>query len=167
MQFEAFDSYFRDVSFYNSLVPLATLNPTLIFPMVFVQGEEHTFGRFESGNIEKIVNNGDVQVGAVFHMKCITTVIDPQIYDVTKQTFFGFKGTFESGTRFELSTVRGNLYAKKIINGKETNAVPERLEGSSFFRLSKGDNYLQLKAANNTQNGITCEMQFTPLVSGV
>lgn len=167
LQFEAFDSYFRDVSFYNSLVPLATLNPTLIFPMVFVQGEKHTFGRFESGNIEKIVNNGDVQVGAVFHMKCVTTVTDPQIYDVTKQTFFGFKGTFEPGTRFELSTVRGKLYAKKIVNGVETNAVPERMEGSSFFRLSKGDNYLQLKAANNSQNGITCEMQFTPLVSGV
>ena len=31
LQFEAFDSYFRDVSFYNSLVPLATLKPTLIF----------------------------------------------------------------------------------------------------------------------------------------
>ena len=86
---------------------------------------------------------------------------------MTKQTFFGFKGTFEPGTRFELSTVRGNLYAKKIVNGVETNAVPERMEGSSFFRLSKGDNYLQLKAANNSQNGITCEMQFTPLVSGV
>lgn len=56
---------------------------------------------------------------------------------------------------------------KKIVNGVETNAVPERMEGSSFFRLSKGDNYLQLKAANNSQNGITCEMQFTPLVSGV
>lgn len=83
--------------------------------MVFVQGEKHTFGRFESGNIEKIVNNGDVQVGAVFHMKCVTTVTDPQIYDVTKQTFFGFKGTFEPGTRFELSTVRGNLYAKKLL----------------------------------------------------
>lgn len=167
LQFEALDSYFRDVSFYNSLVPLATLKPTLIFPMVFVQGEKHTFGRFESGNIEKIVNNGDVQVGAVFHMKCVTTVTDPQIYDVTRQTFFGFKGTFEPGTRFELSTVRGNLYAKKIVNGVETNAVPERMDGSSFFRLSKGDNYLQLKAANNSQNGITCEMQFTPLVSGV
>ena len=56
---------------------------------------------------------------------------------------------------------------RKIVNGVETNAVPERMEGSSFFRLSKGDNYLQLKAANNSQNGITCEMQFTPLVSGV
>ncbi|MGH2217916.1 phage tail domain-containing protein, partial [Enterococcus faecalis] len=54
LQFEAFDSYLRDVSFYNSLVPLATLKPTLIFAMVFVQGEKHTFGRFEPGNIEKI-----------------------------------------------------------------------------------------------------------------
>ena len=43
----------------------------------------------------------------------------------------------------------------------------QNMEGSSFFRLSKGDNYLQLKAANNSQNGITCEMQFTPLVAGV
>ncbi len=39
------------------------------------------------------------------------------------------------------------MYAKKIVNGVETNAVPERNGGSSFFRLSKGDNYLQLKAA--------------------
>ncbi|MGL9971486.1 phage tail domain-containing protein [Enterococcus sp. DIV1420a] len=167
LQFESFAAYLRDVSFYNSLVPLATLKPTLIFPLVFIHGQTHTFGRFESGNIEKICNNGDVQVGAIFYLKCVATVTNPQIYDVTKQTFFGFQGTYAPGTRFELSTVRGHLYAKKIINGVETNAVPERMSGSNFFRLSKGDNYLQLKAANHSQNGITCEMQFTPLVSGV
>ena len=48
-------------------------------------------------------------------MKCVTTVTDPGIYDVTKQTFFGFKGTYEPGTRFELST-EINLY-EKIVNG--------------------------------------------------
>lgn len=167
IQFEAFDAYLRDVSYYNSLVPLSVMQPQLRFPVVFKQGQKMTFGTYISGNIIDVCNDGDVAVGAIFHMRCVTRVKNPMIYNVTKQTYFGFSGTYEAGTRFELSTVRGNLYVKKIINGIETNAMPERLDGSTFLQVLKGVNYIQTRADDNTVSGFICEMQYTPLVSGV
>ena len=54
LQFEAFDSYFRDVSFYNSLVPLATLKPTLIFPMVLFKARSIRLVALNQGILKRL-----------------------------------------------------------------------------------------------------------------
>lgn len=167
IQLQALDPYWRDTSMYDSLIPLASLEPRMRFPLVFKKDEPFIFGEYKSGDIRSVTNKGDVVVGGVFYMTAYAEVVNPRIYNVTQQQFFGFKGTYPAGTKFEVSTVSGKLYARKNVTGLVENAMNDRLEGSVFLKLQKGDNYLQTQADNDTVNGLICELKFTPLVSGV
>ena len=167
IQLKALDPYWRDTSMYDSLIPLASLEPRMRFPLVFKSDEPFIFGEYKSGDIRSVTNKGDVVVGGVFYMTAYAEVVNPRIYNVTQQQFFGFKGTYPAGTTFEISTVSGKLYARKNVTGIAENAMNDRLDGSVFLKLQKGDNYFQTQADNDTVNGLICSLKFTPLVAGV
>ncbi len=161
---KALDPYWRDESFYNALIPLSKSESLFEFPLDITDSFE--FATMKSGEIVQIRNDGDVDVGCVFYMNFLGEVINPKIYNVLDQSFFGFNGTYTVADGFELSTVAGQKYAYRIKNNNKLNAMHERLMDSRFIVLKQGENYLQVQAKSGVEN-ILVNMQFRPLVIGV
>lgn len=161
---KALDPYWRDTSIYDSLIPLSKVENKFRFPLII--SDEFVFASMISGEIISVNNHGSVEVGSVFRMKIKGDVTNPRIYNVLTQEYFGFNGTYANGTEFVISTLRGKKKVEKTIDGITTNAMSERMSGSSFLQLKKGENHFQLQADNDV-NLVIGELNFTPLVLGV
>lgn len=165
---KALDPYWRDTSFYDSLIPISTVVNKFRFPLRITN--EFVFATMKSGDIVAIDNNGDVEVGAIFNMKIIGEVVNPRIYDVLAQEYFGFKGTYGPGTEFRISTIKGKKEVTKTTDNGVVNAMPERMKDSTFLTLKKSShnktNYFQVQADSGV-NAVVVDVNFSPLVMGV
>ena len=164
IQLKALDVFWRDVSYYDSLIPLSQKVNLFKFPLQIV--EDFQFAAIKSGEIIELQNDGDADVGAIFTIKFFADVVNPRIYNVITQEYFGFVGTYGIGTTLTISTVRGNKFVVKDIYGAETNAMSERSLGSTFLQVRKGSNYFQVQADSGV-NATIADLKFTPLVLGV
>ncbi|EPI03294.1 phage tail component protein [Enterococcus faecalis 13-SD-W-01] len=163
--FLALDPYWRDMSIYNKLIPLAVATKKHFWPLEITSSYE--FATFKSGEIVPVNNDGDVAVGGTFYFTLGSEATDPEVYNVITQEFFRFKGSYPAGTRFRLVTTRGQKEAVMTDpNGTESNAMPLRDPDSTFLQLAKGDNYFQVKATSGIGNVIV-QLDFQPLVGGV
>ncbi|MGL9794424.1 phage tail family protein [Enterococcus sp. DIV1283b] len=163
--FLALDPYWRDMSIYNTLIPLAVATKKHFWPLAITTGYE--FSTLKSGEIIPVVNDGDVAVGGTFYFSLGAEATDPEVYNVITQEFFRFKGSYQAGTKFKLVTTRGLKEAVMTDpNGVESNAMPLRDPDSTFLQLAKGDNYFQVKATSGIGNVIV-QLDFQPLVGGV
>lgn len=164
IRLRALDPYWMDTTFFDSLIPLSTKENGFKFPLVIT--ETFVFATLHSGNIIEIDNNGDVAVGAEFRLKTYGETTNPRIYNVLTQEYFGFNGTYPAGTEFCIVTRRGEKQVTKTVNEETTNAMSERMPGSTFLTLKKGLNYLQIQA-DDAVDAVFGELNFTPLVMGV
>ena len=164
IQLKALDVFWRDVSYYDSLIPLSQKVNLFKFPLQIV--EDFQFAAIKSGEIIELQNDGDADVGAIFTIKFFADVVNPRIYNVITQEYFGFVGTYGIGTTLTISTVRGNKFVVKDIYGVETNAMSERSLSSTFLQVRKGSNYFQVQADSRV-NATIADLKFTPLVLGV
>ena len=160
---KALDPYWSDTSLTDGFTPLSTVEPLFRCPLNITTN--YVFATAKSGEIIKVSNDGDIAVGGVFRLKIAVTVVNPRIYNIYTQEFFGFTGTYTSGTLLEISTVRGNKYVRKFTTVWE-NAMPERTVGSTFLQMDLGDNYLQIQATSGVE-GCLGELEFTPKIMGV
>lgn len=164
LRLKALDPYWMDTTFYDSLIPLSTKESGFKFPLVIT--DSFVFATLRSGNIIEIDNNGDVAVGAEFRMKTYGEATNPRIYNVLTQEYFGFSGTYPAGTEFCIITRRGEKKVTKTVDEETTNAMGERMPGSTFLTLRKGLNFLQVQA-DDAVDAVFGELNFTPLVMGV
>lgn len=160
----ALDPHWSDSSFYDSLISLSTIVNKFEFPLFITN--EFEFATIKSGDIIEIKNNGDVEVGVIFYMRFVGTVVNPRIYNVLTQEYFGFEGSFTPDTEFKINTIKGSKEVVKTSLGVITNAMPDRMQDSTFLTLRKGSNYLQIQADNGT-NATLVNTSFKPLVLGV
>ena len=163
--FIALDPYWRDMSYYSSLIPLAQATKMHHFPLNITP--KYTFATLKSGEIIPVENSGDVEVGGTFYFTLSAEATNPEVYNVITQEYFRFVGSFDVGTRFKLITTRGKKEAVMTApNGEEMNAMPLRDPGSTFLQFAKGTNYFQVRAASNVGN-VIIQLDFQPLVGGV
>lgn len=165
IQLVALDPYWADATYIERLIPLSRTVSLFEWPLEITK--EFEFATIESGNIERIVNHGDVDVGVIFKIKAYGNIVNPRIYNVLTQEYFGFKGTYQAGTEFKIDTRRGHKKVAKIKEGLESNAMSEREYGSTFLVLKQGDNYLQAQADEDTVNNLLVDITLKPLVVGV
>lgn len=161
---KALDPYWRDTSVYDSLIPLSKIENKFRFPLILT--DDFVFASLVSGEIIEVDNSGSVEVGGVFRLKLNGEVTNPRIYNVLTQEYFGFKGTYPSGTEFEISTVRGKKRVTRTLDNVTTNAMSERMPESVFLQIRKGANYFQIQADDEV-NLVMGTLNFTPLVLGV
>lgn len=163
--FLALDPYWRDMSIYNKLIPLAVATKKHFWPLNITPNYE--FSSLKSGEIVPVKNDGDVAVGGTFYFTLGAEATNPEVYNVIAQEFFRFKGSFDAGTRFRLVTTRGLKEAVMTDPyGVETNAMPLRDPDSTFLQLEKGLNYFQVRATTGIGN-VVVQLDFQPLVGGV
>lgn len=161
---KALDPYFTDKSEIDAEIPMAIIEPLFEFPLNVTENFE--FARMIAGDVIEIHNNGDVAVGAVFTINVNGPLVNPRLYDVITQQYFALNGSFITGTKLRISTVRGNKKVEQDDGDGWYNIMTKRKVESAFLQLEKGINYLQLQADEGVQY-TTSYIRFEPKILGV
>lgn len=157
--------YFYDVTDYNKLIPLSSIQNKMRFPLQITSN--YIFASIISGAITTVTNTGDIQTGAVFTVKVSGNATNIKILNIATNEYFTINDSFVAGDTITLNTLRGHLQVYKIDkDGNKVNLMSKRDVNSTFFELKKGDNFIQITSATG-ETVITTDMQFTPLVLGV
>lgn len=161
---KALDPYWTDKSLIDGAVPLSIVIPEWSFPLEVTDTFE--FATIDSGSIVNVENNGDIPVGATFNIRFGADVINPRVYNVLTQEFFGMSGTYSSGSEVRISTMRGKKKVEQNDGSGWYNAMTKRLTGSTFLQLVEGVNSLQMQADSGVENTVAT-VEYEPKIVGV
>lgn len=161
---KALDPYFTDKSEIDAEIPMARIEPMFSFPLEITKNFE--FARLIAGDVIEIQNNGDVAVGAVFTIDVNGPLVNPRLYNVITQDYFALKGTFMTGTKLRISTVRGKKKVEQNDGDGWFNIMTKRKVESKFLQIDRGINYLQLQADSGVKF-TTSYIKFDPKILGV
>jgi hypothetical protein len=165
LKFQAINPCWIDKDEADKIIPLSTVANHFKFPVKIVSG--FTFAGIQSGTIQTINNKGDISVGMTIQLKFNADTVNPKILNVSTQEFFGFTGTYAAGTVLTVVTTRGSKSVTKVLeDGTSSNAMSERMTGSTFLQLAKGNNFLSLSADSGETNVIG-NVTYSPMVMGV
>lgn len=161
---KALDPYFTDKSEIDAEIPMARTEPKMTFPLRITK--DFKFASLIAGDVIEIQNNGDVAVGAVFTINVNGPLVKPRLYDVITQQYFALNGSFITGTRLRISTIRGKKKVEQNDGDGWYNIMKKRKVESTFLQLGKGINYLQLQADEGVEY-TTSYVRFEPKILGV
>lgn len=164
LSLKALDPYFTDKSEIDAEIPMARIEPMFSFPLEITKNFE--FARLIAGDVIEIQNNGDVAVGAVFTIDVNGPLVNPRLYNVITQDYFALKGTFMTGTKLRISTVRGKKKVEQNDGDGWFNIMTKRKVESKFLQIDRGINYLQLQADSGVKF-TTSYIKFDPKILGV
>ena len=164
LSLKALDPYFTDKSEIDAEIPMARIEPMFSFPLEITKSFE--FARLIAGDVIEIQNNGDVAVGAVFTIDVNGPLVNPRLYNVITQDYFALKGTFMTGTKLRISTVRGKKKVEQNDGDGWFNIMTKRKVESKFLQIDRGINYLQLQADSGVKF-TTSYIKFDPKILGV
>lgn len=164
VQFKALDPYWTDKSEIDAEIPMAREENLFEFPLEITNDFE--FSRLIAGDVIEIQNNGDVAVGAVFTINVNGILVNPRLYNVITQEYFALNGTFTTGTRLRISTVRGKKRVEQDDGDGWYNIMTKRKVESTFLQIDRGINYLQLQADEGVEF-TTSYIRFEPKILGV
>lgn len=164
--FEALDPYWTDKSEIDAEIPMAREEALLEFPLEITNDFE--FSRLVAGDVIEIENKGDVAVGAVFTINVNGILKNPRLYNVVSQEFFALNGTFTTGTKIRISTLRGKKRVEEDTGDGQgyRNIMTKRKVESTFLQIEQGINYLQLQADEGVEF-TTSFIRFEPKILGV
>ena len=104
------------------------------------------FSELENDPIVSIVNNGDVETGALITISVTDDVWNPVIINTETGQKIGFDIHLENGDEIIINTRQGEKAADLISNGSKISIVGNLIEGSEFFQLKPTDNLLTVQA---------------------
>lgn len=112
-------------------------------------------GEITNSNTKTLVNNGDVDVGAVFVFEATGTVKNLQLSCDSgnqKGWYLLLETTLSSGNSVVISTVKGDKYI--TINGSTTSEILNALKfyGTDWLQLEQGANEFSLSADSGAEN---------------
>ena len=160
----ALDPYWTDKSEIDAEIPMAREENLFEFPLEIT--DDFEFSRLIAGDVIEIQNNGDVAVGAVFTINVNGILKNPRLYNVITQEYFELNGTFTTGTRLRISTVRGKKRVEQDDGDGWYNIMTKRKVESTFLQIERGINYLQLQADEGVEF-TTSYIRFEPKILGV
>lgn len=161
---KALDPYWTDKSEIDAEIPMAREENLFEFPLEITNDFE--FSRLIAGDVIEIQNNGDVAVGAVFTINVNGILVNPRLYNVITQEYFALNGTFTTGTKLRISTVRGKKRVEQDDGDGWYNIMTKRKVESTFLQIDRGINYLQLQADSGVEF-TTSYIRFEPKILGV
>lgn len=161
---KALDPYWKDKSEIDSEIPMAKVYPKMTFPLNLTPDFE--FARLVAGDVIEIQNNGHVAVGAVFTINVNGPLVNPRLYNVVTQEYFALNGTFMTGSKLRISTVRGQKRVEQDDGDGWFNIMTKRKVESKFLQIDKGINYLQLQADEGVEF-TSSFIKFEPKILGV
>lgn len=162
----ALDPYWTDKSEIDAEIPMAREENLFEFPLEITNDFE--FSRLIAGDVIEIQNNGDVAVGAVLTINVNGILVNPRLYNVITQEYFALNGTFTTGTKIRISTLRGKKRVEEDTGDGQgyRNIMTKRKVESTFLQIERGINYLQLQADEGVEF-TTSYIRFEPKILGV
>ena len=114
-----------------------------------------------------IVNNGDAAAGCIISIAINGAVEGLKIINSTQQTYFGFDYTFSAGDEIEINTSSGVMGVILKRNGVTTNLLNYVIPGSTWFRLSLGENIFTYTLTSGDVASVVAIFATTNLYGGV
>ena len=115
-----------------------------------------------------VMNNGDVETGAVFELHVRGgSVTNPMIYNVETNEFIGFNMTLNAGDSLVINTNTKEKSAMYYpVNAAGQSALGHMMFNSTWLQLVSGANYFGISANSNTDR-ITVTVTSTDKYEGV
>jgi len=144
-------------------VSFSETSNTFEFPFS-ISAEGIEFGAV-SRKVEQIIDAGDIDTGAIFHLNIDGNVSEPTIYNLTTQKYFALIGSFVAGDEIIINTQKGQKSVYLLRNGEKTNILSNRVRGSTWIQLISGTNLISFSAEGREH--ISLAVEFTKKYEGV
>ena len=100
-----------------------------------------------------VMNEGDVETGALFKIHAIGNVVNPAIVNVDTNERFAFNITLQQGDEIILNTVKKQKSVQLIrSNGTVSNVLPDVAAGATWFELKPFENIFTVTASSGIYN---------------
>ena len=101
----------------------------------------------------KVINNGNVETGAIIEFYATTNqILNPIIYNRTAQTFFKLNFDMYAGDLITINTNQGQKSVTLTRNNITTNIIGNRESGSSWIQFLPGANEISYDADVGVEN---------------
>lgn len=123
-----------------------TLVPLFEFPFS-IPAEGIEFSRRET-TVHKIINAGDVEIGAKITFTASDTVMYPTVLNLTTNEFLKVAANMWKGDVLTINTNKGekSIKVKRALDGTTLNLLANRMSGSTWLQLVPGDNDISFSA---------------------
>jgi hypothetical protein len=102
---------------------------------------------------EVVINNGDIETGALFILHAKGTLVNPSIVNMDTNEVFAFNVTLSMGDEIRLNTV---VKQKSVLlykaNGTVQNLIGSVYAGASWFQLRPSGNVFSILATSGLSN---------------
>ena len=110
------------------------------------------FGEILIEQEKNVINNGDVETGAIFVLQARGELTNPTIYNTETNQYFSLNLTMQEGDEVQINTNKKKKSVYLISNGVKTNIIGNLKNGSTWLQLNPADNLFTTTAEVNPQN---------------
>lgn len=154
----------------------ATVDNLTFYPMVrLASNADSSYEPYNNSGIEfssiqdnniTVVNQGDVETGAIITIHALGTVSNPIIYNVDTSEYFGVNVEMAEGDDIIINTIQKEKEVIKISNGVTTNLIGSVKSGSTWLQIIPGQSEYTMTAEGQPEN-IYTTFTVTQLYEGV
>lgn len=110
------------------------------------------FGEILIEQEKNVINNGDVETGAIFVLQARGELTNPTIYNTETNQYFSLNLTMQEGDEVQINTNKKKKSVYLISGGVKTNIIGSLKNGSTWLQLNPADNLFTTTAEVNPQN---------------
>lgn len=155
--------YFKSV--HNDVIDFSSLISQFIFPFAYEESGA-PFSMLEINREQPIINSGDIENGVVITIQAVGTVLNPVIYNFSKNEFFRLNMELSVGDQIVINTNRSQKRITYTHDGENINAINYMDRGSTWFELLVGDNIFGYGADEFPEN-LLCTLTHCDEYEGV
>lgn len=116
----------------------------------------------------EVVNNSDVETGAMITIQAVETIVNPTVYNAATGKHMTIHATLNNGDAIRINTVNKEKSATLIrADGTTSNAIGLIAAGSEWIKLIPGSNYVQLLSGGTFSDAGVILLDFNTLYEGV
>ena len=132
---------------------VASLTAEALFEFPFDISVPIPFSELNGDRETLVMNEGDVETGALFKIHALGNVVNPVIINVDTNKRFAFNVTLQQGDEIILNTVKKQKSVKLIrSNGIVSNLLPDVAAGATWFELKPFENIFTVTASSGIYN---------------
>ena len=157
--------YFESVNSVSHTI--GEIQPLFEFPFSIAEDNPVEISEISTNPIYTYDNTGEVATGAVFTFTFGGSVTGVTLTNYTTMEYIGFNASFSAGDVLTVSTIQGQLYAKLLHNGTETNMLNYLISGSTWVKLAVGENELIYTVTTGDDEDVVVSFIAPTLYGGV
>lgn len=136
----------------EDMVAFSNVESLFEFPFA-IEESGMEFSKIVIGEEKNVFNDGELETGIIVEIYANGAVKNPTIYNADTNEYFILETTINRGDVLLINTkTNEKCVMLTAANGEKKSLVGTLKEGSTWFKLSQGDNIFIATAAGNPQN---------------